>query len=94
MEETLMQGGEPSGADQMKQEIMAIADQIMQEWQKTGEIDGQKVKDEKQAKKMAITLAMQQLEQQAQEAQMAQQAPQQAPPQAAPQPPMGGGMMG
>lgn len=69
----------PNPEDQLRQQVMQMVDEIMAEWQKTGKIDGQKVPNEKEAKKLAVTMALNMIEQQ-NASQQNQQAPQQAPP--------------
>lgn len=99
MEPNMMQQGQApmdqqmSPEDQLKQQVMAAAEEIMQEWKDTGRIDGRRITDEKEAKRTAVAMALKQVEQEAQMAQ-SEQAPQQAPQQAAPQQTPQGGMLG
>lgn len=84
------EGGSPE--DQLKEQVMMIAQEILGEWKQTGRINGQRITDEKEAKRTAVAEALKQVEQEAQ-----QQAPQQAPPPPQGGPmggPMGGGPMG
>ena len=97
MEEEMMQGGEapmeggPAAPDmgpeeeQLQQAVMMIVEELMKEWKKTGEVAGQKIENEAEAKKYAMALAMEELEKQA------QGGGQPAPPAGGGAPPMGGG---
>jgi hypothetical protein len=68
--------------EQLNQAVMMVVEELMKEWQKTGEVAGQKIDDEKEARKYAMALAMEEIE----KAQGGGQAP---PPEAE----MGGGGM-
>lgn len=102
MEEEMMQGGEapmggPAAPDmgpeeqQMQEAVMMIVDELMKVWKETGEVGGQKIQDEREAKKYAMALAMEELQKQAQGG---GQAPMEggAPPQGG-APPAGGAPM-
>lgn len=77
MEEEMMQGGEapmggPAAPDmgpeeqQLQQAVMMIVEELMKQWKETGEVGGQKIENEQEAKKYAMSLAMQEIEKQAQ----------------------------
>ena len=100
MEEEMMQGGEapmggPAAPDmgpeeqQLQQAVMMIVDELMKQWKETGEVGGQKIGNEQEAKKYAMALAMEEIQKQAQGG---GQAPMGggAPPEGG-APPMGGG---
>jgi hypothetical protein len=99
MEEEMMQGGgeAPMGGpaapdmgpdeEQLNEAVMMIVEELMKQWQETGEVAGQKIESEQEAKKYAMALAMEELEKQAQGG--AEQAP---PPQDGGMAPAGGGM--
>jgi hypothetical protein len=104
MEEEMMQGGEapmggPAAPDmgpeeqQMQEAVMMIVEELMKQWKETGEVGGQKIENEQEAKKYAMALAMEELEKQAQGGGQAPppQGGGMAPPQGGGAPPMGGG---
>lgn len=82
---------EMSPEDQLKEQVMAIVADILDEWKQTGKIEGKRITDEKEAKRTAVAMALKQVEQEKASAQNQAQA---APPQGAPMGgPMGGGGM-
>lgn len=76
----------PNPEEQLQAQVMQIVDELMKEWKSTGKIDGQKVPNEKEAKKLAVTIALNMIEQEAASQQNQQMAPQQPAPQQAPPP--------
>ena len=85
MEENMMQAPQAPQMEQgnpeemLQQQVMQVADEIIQEWKDTGMIQGKKITDEKEAKRLAVAMALRMVEEEAQMAEREQMAPQQAP---------------
>lgn len=98
MEEEMMQGqqapqmAEGNPEEMLREKVMQVAEEILEEWKETGKINGKRITDEKEAKRTAVGMALKMIEEQAAMAENEQMAQQQAPQQAPQQ--MGGGMMG